>query len=243
MGTHPQMTEQMVTTQTTPPPPFEDEGYSHGVTLDSMIMTPRVPTLVEEPINVGIEDEIETPEETLKEFASSSSTLEKTSFMKQAGMTLIYVANALEKESESQEKMKKLAEERLGKIQSLESQLKEEKTIGAQLKHNLNKANKELQQLRKEKEMNDLICSEAFKKFEEFIVMHNKSQERVVALEKEIGQLTAAMVDMDMEKHTLSEQIKEKEQKLQSSEDVVFKQAAELEALKAKISALEKVIF
>ena len=91
--------------------------------------------------------------------------------------------------------------------------------------------------------MNDRSCSEAFKKVEEFRVLLNKSQERVVALEKEIGQFIVAMVDMDMEKHTLSKQIKEKEQKLQSSEDVVFKQAVELEALKVKTSALEKVIF
>ena len=86
-----------------------------------MIVTPRVPTLVEESINVGTEDEDETPEETPQEFAVSSSTLEKTSFMKQSGTTLIYIADAFEKEAESQEKMRKLAKERLGKIQSLES--------------------------------------------------------------------------------------------------------------------------
>ena len=41
-------------------------------------------------------------------------------------------------------------------------------------------------------------------------MLHNKSQERVVALEKEISQLIVVMVNMDMEKHTLSEQVKEK---------------------------------
>ena len=41
------------TAQTTPFPPFKDEGYGHGVTLDSMIVTPHVPTLVEESINVN----------------------------------------------------------------------------------------------------------------------------------------------------------------------------------------------
>ena len=35
-------------------------------------------------------------------------------------------------------------------------------------------------------------------------MLRDKIQERVVALEKEIGQLTAAMVGMDMENHTLS---------------------------------------
>ena len=97
--------------------------------------------------------------------------------------------------------------------------------------------------MRKEKEMNDRTCSEAFKKIEEFRVLRNKSQERVIAREKEISQLTTIMVDMDMVKHILLEQVKENEQKLQSSKDVVAKHAAELEALKAKVAALKKVIF
>ena len=73
--------------------------------------------------------------------------------MNQTRMTLIYIADDFEKEVEAQEKMKKLSEETLGKIQSLESQLGKEKTISVQLQHNLNKANEELQQLRKEKEI------------------------------------------------------------------------------------------
>ena len=97
--------------------------------------------------------------------------------------------------------------------------------------------------MRKEKEMNDRSCSEAFKKVEEFRMLHNKSQERVDPLEKEIAKLTSALVDIDLAKHNMSEQVKEKEQKLQSSEEMVAKQAAELNALKAKIAALEKVIF
>ena len=90
--------------------------------------------------------------------------------------------------------------------------------------------------------MNDHSCSEAFKKVEEFRVLRNKSQERVEALEKEIDKLTAGTVDMDMAKHTLSKQVKEKEQKLQSSKDMVAKQATELDAMKAKVAALKKVI-
>ena len=90
--------------------------------------------------------------------------------------------------------------------------------------------------------MNDCSCTEAFKKVKEFILLRNKSQERVKALEKEIAKLTSAVVDIDLVKHNLSEQVKEKEQKLQSSEDMVVKQAAELDALKVKIATLEKVI-
>ena len=44
---------------------------------------------------------------------------------------MIYIADAFEKEVELQEKMKKLAEERLSKIQSLESQLEKEKPTRA----------------------------------------------------------------------------------------------------------------
>ena len=139
--------------------------------------------------------------------------------------------------------MKKLVEERLEKIKSLESQLKEKQIISTQLQQYLSKANEELQRLRKEKEMNDRSYSEAFKKFEEFRVLCNKSQERVDTLEREIAKLTFALVDIDLAKHNMSEQVKEKEQKLQSSKEMVAKQAAELDALKAKIVAMEKVIF
>ena len=127
-------------------------------------------------------------------------------------MTLIYIADAFEKEAKSQEKIKKLAKERLGKIQSLESQLGKEKATNTQLQHNLDKANEELQQLRKEKELNDRSYFKAFKKVEEFRVLRNKSQEKVIALEKEISQLTTVMVDMDMAKHSLLELVKEKDQ-------------------------------
>ena len=105
----------------------------------------------------------------------------------------------------------------------MESQLNDEKIISIQLQQNLSKANEELQWLRKEKEMNERSCFEAFKKVEEFRVLRNKSQERVDALEKEITRLTSAMVDIDLAKHEMSEQGKEKEQNLQSFEDMVAK--------------------
>ena len=46
-----------------------------------------------------------------------------------------------------------------------------------------------------------------------------------------------------MAKNNMAEQLKEKDQKLQSSTEVVAKHAVELNALKAKITALEKVMF
>ena len=49
--------------------------------------------------------------------------------MKQFAVTLIYIVDAIEKESQAYAKMKKLAKERLQKIKAWESQLKEEKII------------------------------------------------------------------------------------------------------------------
>ena len=54
--------------QNTFPLPSQDEGYGHGITLDSMIVTPRVPTLVEESTNIRTEGESETPEEITENF-------------------------------------------------------------------------------------------------------------------------------------------------------------------------------
>ena len=73
-------------------------------------------------------------------------------------------------------------------------------------------------------------------------MLRNKSQERIDALEKEIVKLTSDLVDIYLVKRNLSEQVKEKEQKLQSSEDIVAKQVAKLDALKVKIVPLDKVI-
>ena len=132
--------------QNTPHPPlFEDKGYGHGITLDFMIVTSRVPTLVEDSTDAGTEGEPETPKETPEGFVANSSTCEIVAFMKQSVVTLIYIVNAIEKESQEHAEMKKLAEERLEKIKSLEYQLKEEKIISIQLQRDLTKANEQLQ--------------------------------------------------------------------------------------------------
>ena len=93
-----------------------------------------------------------------------------------------------------------------------------------------------------EKELNNRNCSEALKKVEELKMLHNKSQEKVTTLEEEKNQLIAAMVSIDLEKHNLSELLKEKEQQLSSSDSTVAKQVAELDALKTEVAALKKVI-
>ena len=115
--------------------------------------------------------------------------------------------------------------------------MEKEKTIKAQLEDNLNKANEELQQLKEEKELNNRNYSEALNKVEEFKMLHDKSQERVAALEEEKSQLTTAMVTMDTEKHSLLELVKEKEQQFYNSEETVAKQA-----LKVEVATLKKVV-
>ena len=187
VSTEHQMTEQAVAAQNTPPPSSEDKGYGHRIILDSMIVTPRIPTLVEDSTDVRIEREPETSEEIQEGFAANSSSSEKVDFMKQSTVTLIYVANVVENESQAHVEMIKLAEDRLEKIKSLESQLNEEKIISSQLQQDLNKANEELQLLRKEKELTEQSRTEAIQKVEEFKVLYNKSQVRVDVLEKEIA--------------------------------------------------------
>ena len=46
---------------------------------------------------------------------------------------------------------------------------------------------------------------------------------KIAALEEEKSQLIAAIVGMDMEKHSLSELLKEKEQQLSNSDNTVAK--------------------
>ena len=102
--------------QNTSPLPSQDDGY--GITLDSMIVIPRVPTLVEGSTDVGTEGELDTPEVTPQGFTANSSMSENATFMKQFAVTLIYVVDAIEKESQAHVETKKLAEKRLKKNKS-----------------------------------------------------------------------------------------------------------------------------
>ena len=62
-------------------------------------------------------------------------------------------------------------------------------------------------------------------------------------MEEELTKLKVVLVEVDMAKNYMAEQVKENDQKLQGSEKMVAKQAAEQDALKMKIAALEKVMF
>ena len=72
---------------------------------------------------------------------------------------VVSTASRIEKELEDQvlecASLTTLAEDRQQRIQILESLLEHEKATSTELQQSLNKANEELHQLRKEKEMND----------------------------------------------------------------------------------------
>ena len=62
-----------------------------------MIVTPHVPTLVEDSTNVGTEEEAETSTETPEEFATTVPVSDKISSLNKAAITTIHIAEAMEK--------------------------------------------------------------------------------------------------------------------------------------------------
>ena len=85
-------------------------------------------------------------------------------------------------------------------------------------------------------------------------MLHNESQQRIkeiegelaklraVLVEVDIAKLRAVLVEVDMAKNNVVEQLREKNKELQGFEEVVARQAAELDTLKTKIVALKKVM-
>ena len=145
------------------PPTSQDEGYGHRVSIDSMIVTPRVQTLGEQSPNVGTSTDAE-PQEILQS--------NKFKFLKRAVTMMVSTTSSIEKDFDDltleRASLITLTEDRLQRIQTLESLLERKRTTSAELQQSLNKANEELQRLTKEKKMNDQSFSEAFKKVEEF---------------------------------------------------------------------------
>ena len=72
----------------------QDEGYDHGVSIDSMIVAPYVPTLGEQLPNVGISTDVE-PQEI-------PQTNNKFDLLKQAVTMVVSMASSIEKELEDQ---------------------------------------------------------------------------------------------------------------------------------------------
>ena len=74
------------------PPTSQDEGYGHGVSIDSMIVTPCVPTLGEQLPNVGISTDAKP-----QKIPQSDN---KFNILKQAITIVVSTASSIEKEFE-----------------------------------------------------------------------------------------------------------------------------------------------
>ena len=214
----------------TTPPTSQDEGYGHGVSIDSMIVTPCVPTLGEQLSNVGTSIDAE-----LLEIPQSDN---KFNLLKRAITMVVSTTSSIEKEFEDQAlesaSLITLARDRMQRIQTLESLLECEKATSTEIQQSLNKANEELHQLRKEKEMNDQNYSEALEKVKEFRILYQQEQEKVKEVEAELASMKASVSKAEGLLRKNNEEIK-------VSESALKKQAAEVDALKARITELEKV--
>ena len=122
------------------PPTSQDEGYSYGVSIDSMIITPHVPTLGEQSPNVGTSTDAEP-----QEIPQNNN---KFNFLKRAITILVSTASSIEKDFEDLALeyvlLTTLTEDRLQRIQILKSLLESKRTTSVKLQQSLNKANKEL---------------------------------------------------------------------------------------------------
>ena len=94
------------------PPASQDKGYGHGISIDSMIITPRVLILGESIPNIGTNKEVKS-----SKVPQSSNALD----------ALKHVVMTIEKELEDQalerRSLSTLAEERQQRVQTLESLL------------------------------------------------------------------------------------------------------------------------
>ena len=76
------------------PPAFQDEGYGHGVSIDSMIVTSCVPTLGEQLPNVGISIDAKP-----QEIPQNNNKLD---LLRQVVTMVVSMASSIEKELEDQ---------------------------------------------------------------------------------------------------------------------------------------------
>ena len=104
------------------PPAFQDEGYGHGISIDSMIVTPRVPILGEPLPNVGAHIEAERTKNP-----QSSNALD---LLRRAVMT---IEKELKDQAIERTSLNTLGEDRQQRIQTLESLLECERAACANL--------------------------------------------------------------------------------------------------------------
>ena len=98
----------------------------------------------------------------------------------------------------------------------------------------MNKANKEVHRLRKEKEMNDRNYSEAFEKVKKFRILFQLAQKKIKELEAELASEKASVSKAEG-------LLRRKNEEIKVSESALKKQATKVDALKARITELEKL--
>ena len=83
-----------------PPLASQDEGYAHGVNIDSMIVTPCVPMLGEPSTNMGIEETTKPNEAPAQQadFDQTTHFNDNLLFLKQAAMMIVSIAVSIEKD-------------------------------------------------------------------------------------------------------------------------------------------------
>ena len=147
---------------------------------------------------------------------------------------VVSMASSIEKELEDQAlehaSLTTLAEDKQKRIQTLESLLEREKATCTELQQSLNKANKELYRLRKEKEMNDRNYSEALEKVRSLELASIKVKEE----EAELASMKASVSKAEG-------LLRKKNEEIKMSKSALKKQAVKVDALKAKTAELEKV--
>ena len=134
-----------------------------------------------------------------------------------------------------------LAEDRQLRIQSLVSLLEHEKTINTKLQQSLNKANKELLRLKKEKDMHDQNYSEALGKVKEFRILYHQSQEKVKEIEAELISKKAELSSMKASISKVEELLRKRNEEIRMAENALKEKSVEVGALKTRIVELEKV--
>ena len=121
------------------PPTFQDEGYGYRVNIDYMIVTPHVLTLGEQSPNVGTNKDVEPQKIPMLQTESNQTSHinDKFTFLKRAVTMMVPAASNVGKDFADlmleHTSLNNLGDDRLQRIQTLESLLEHEKTINAQL--------------------------------------------------------------------------------------------------------------
>ena len=205
------------------PPAFQDEGYGHGVSIDSMIVTPRVPILGEQLPNVGTNMDAGP-----SEFPQSNNSLD---LLRRAVMS---IEKELEDQALEGASLSTLAADRQQRITMLESLLEREKVINNELHQSLSKANDELLCLKKENDVYDLNYKEALEKIKEFKALYQQSEDKVKEIRAKLACEQATL-------STTEGLLWKKNEEIRMAESFLKDQFAEVDAPKAKIAKLEKV--